>query len=77
MSAFESLCAGLARGRFPQLSDRDDLWRLLVVITSRKVMAQTRRQFRQKRGQGHVKLSSDLADPNADGEDDILARSRL
>ena len=50
LSAFDSLCAGLARGRFPQLADRDDLWRLLVVITTRKVRAQARRRLRQRRG---------------------------
>jgi DNA-directed RNA polymerase specialized sigma24 family protein len=75
LSAFDSLCAGLAHGRFPQLSDRDDLWRLLVVITSRKVMAAARRQFRQKRGDGQVRLAADLPDPGSDGEDDILARA--
>src|SRR4051812_20120134 len=40
LSAFDSFCAGADRGRFPQLADRDDLWRLLVVITARKVLAQ-------------------------------------
>ena len=76
LSAFESLCAGPARGRFPQLADRDDLWRLLVVITTRKVMAQARRQHRQKRGSGHVRLASDLFDAGGgDDEDDILARA--
>jgi ECF sigma factor len=34
LSTFDSLCAGLARGRFPQLGDREDLCRLLVVITT-------------------------------------------
>ncbi len=34
LSAFNSFCAGVACGRFPQLADRDDLWRLLVVITA-------------------------------------------
>src|SRR5476649_2767460 len=75
LSAFDSLCAGLARGQFPQLSDRDDLWRLLVVITTRKVMAQTRRQLRQKRGGGSVHLASDFADPGSDDDDDILAQA--
>ncbi|MFI5459076.1 MAG: ECF-type sigma factor [Isosphaerales bacterium] len=75
LSAFDSLCAGLAQGRFPQLADRDDLWRLLVVITTRKVMAQARLQLRQKRGGGHVQLSSDLADSGSEDEDDILARA--
>src|SRR4051794_12636924 len=43
LSAFESFCTGMARGRFPQLADRDDLWRLLVVITARKAWAQSQR----------------------------------
>jgi RNA polymerase sigma factor (sigma-70 family) len=50
LSAFRSFCAGAARGRFPQLGDRDDLWRLLVVITLRKAQAQARRRRRLKRG---------------------------
>jgi len=75
LSAFDSLCAGLAQGRFPQLADRDDLWRLLVVITTRKVMAQARLQLRQKRGGGKVQLSSDLASSGPEDEDDILARA--
>jgi DNA-directed RNA polymerase specialized sigma24 family protein len=54
LSAFNSFCAGAARGRFPLLSDRDDLWRLLVVITARKACAQVQRRMRLKRGGGHV-----------------------
>ena len=37
-------------GRFTELSDRDDLWKLLVVITARKAAAQVDRQRAQKRG---------------------------
>jgi DNA-directed RNA polymerase specialized sigma24 family protein len=73
LSAFDSLCAGLARGQFPQLADRDDLWRLLVVITTRKVRAQARRRLRQKRGAGQVQPACDLDDPGSD--DDVLARA--
>jgi DNA-directed RNA polymerase specialized sigma24 family protein len=54
LSAFNSFCTGAARGKFPQLTDRDDLWRLLVVITARKAMAQANRNARQKRGGGRV-----------------------
>jgi len=54
LSAFNSFCDGAARGRFPQLADRDDLWRLLVVITARKAMAQAHREGRQKRGGGRI-----------------------
>jgi DNA-directed RNA polymerase specialized sigma24 family protein len=50
LSAFDSFCRGAAGGRFPQLADRDDLWRLLVVITSRKVGHHTRDASRRKRG---------------------------
>jgi DNA-directed RNA polymerase specialized sigma24 family protein len=54
LSAFNSFCTGAARGKFPQLADRDDLWRLLVVITARKAMAQANRNARLKRGGGRV-----------------------
>jgi DNA-directed RNA polymerase specialized sigma24 family protein len=50
LSAFDSFCAGAARGRFPLLGDREDLWRLLVVITARKAGAQAQRRRAQKRG---------------------------
>jgi DNA-directed RNA polymerase specialized sigma24 family protein len=54
LSAFDSFCRGAAAGRFPQLADRDGLWRLLVVITLRKVMAQAGRQAARKRGGGRL-----------------------
>jgi RNA polymerase sigma factor (sigma-70 family) len=41
--AFNSFFVALERGRFPQLTDRQDLWRLLVVITKRKSIDQVRR----------------------------------
>ncbi len=75
LSAFDSLCAGLARGQFPQLADRDDLWRLLVVLTTRKVQAQARRLLRQKRGGGRVQTASDRADPDSQDDDDLLAQA--
>jgi DNA-directed RNA polymerase specialized sigma24 family protein len=77
LSALDSLCSGLAKGHFPQLADRDDLWRLLVVITIRKVQGQARRQLRQKRGGGLVRLESDLARSGYDGDDEenLLAQA--
>lgn len=54
LSAFDSFCQGAARGRYPRLDDRDDLWRLLVVITERKAIDQAQRERRQKRGGGRV-----------------------
>ncbi|MFO0958352.1 MAG: ECF-type sigma factor [Isosphaeraceae bacterium] len=52
LSAFESFFQGAADGRFPRLDDRQDLWRLLVVITARKVSGQVARQHAQRRGGG-------------------------
>ncbi|APW60803.1 ECF-type sigma factor [Paludisphaera borealis] len=54
LSAFNSFCAGAARGKFPKLDDREDLWKLLVVITARKAFAQAGRQRRLKRGGGRI-----------------------
>ncbi len=69
LSAFHSLCAGAAAGRFDRLKDRDDLWRLLVVITMRKVYDQIRRQRKLKRGGGRVVAEAALAglDPDSPG----------
>src|SRR5262249_32561020 len=57
LSAFHSFCQGLARGHFPRLDGRDDLWRLLVVITARKVSAQRQRAGARKRG-GNAQANS-------------------
>jgi RNA polymerase sigma factor (sigma-70 family) len=37
-SAFESFWQGIQGGRFPHLHDRDNLWGLLITITTRKAM---------------------------------------
>jgi DNA-directed RNA polymerase specialized sigma24 family protein len=66
LSAFNSFCAGAARGRFPKLDDREDLWKLLVVITARKAFAQAGREQRLKRGGGRV---VEEADSNLKGFD--------
>jgi DNA-directed RNA polymerase specialized sigma24 family protein len=52
LSAFDSFCRGAERGRFPDLADREGLWRLLVVMTARKATHLRRDQGRQKRGGG-------------------------
>jgi DNA-directed RNA polymerase specialized sigma24 family protein len=60
LSAFDSFCQGVACGRFPELSSRDDLWRLLIVITVRKVHDQVERQGAARRGGGRVAGEADL-----------------
>jgi DNA-directed RNA polymerase specialized sigma24 family protein len=48
-SAFHSVCAGIAAGRFPALESRENLWHLLVVITARKVAHRHRHDQQQSR----------------------------
>jgi DNA-directed RNA polymerase specialized sigma24 family protein len=52
LSAFDSFCRGAERGRFPDLLDRDNLWRLLVVLTARKAAHLKRDADRLRRGGG-------------------------
>lgn len=47
--AFGSFCRAAQAGRFPRLSDRNDLWRLLFEITGRKAVDVIRYNGRQKR----------------------------
>jgi DNA-directed RNA polymerase specialized sigma24 family protein len=65
LSAFDSFCRNAKRGRFPQLLDRDDLWRVLVTITARKVCHLRRDAARLKRGGGTA------ADPRPDEEPNL------
>jgi DNA-directed RNA polymerase specialized sigma24 family protein len=77
LSAFQSFCDRAGRGQFPQLGDRDDLWRLLATITARKALERMRHQTRQKRGGGRILGESALlARQDADGEGlgEILGR---
>jgi RNA polymerase sigma factor (sigma-70 family) len=59
LSAFNSFCQAAGQRRFPQLSNREDLWRLLVMLTARKVWRLRRLAQTQKRG-GGVARSQDF-----------------
>lgn len=61
LSAFKSLCLGAEQGRFPELKDRDNLWPLLVVLTSRKAGDLVRNENRLKRGGGKQLFCGDQA----------------
>jgi RNA polymerase sigma factor (sigma-70 family) len=54
ISVFDSFCRAAENGRFPDLADRDSLWRLLVRMTARKSVDLRRRETRLRRG-GPVK----------------------
>jgi RNA polymerase sigma factor (sigma-70 family) len=71
--AFALFVDGAARGQFPQLFDRNDLWILLALLTSRKAVDLLRREGRQKpySPSAPQKFVSDLppaSDPEADVE---------
>jgi DNA-directed RNA polymerase specialized sigma24 family protein len=52
LSAFDSFCRNAEAGRFPDLSDRESLWRLLAAFTLRKAAHHLRDAGRLKRGGG-------------------------
>jgi DNA-directed RNA polymerase specialized sigma24 family protein len=60
LSAFASFCRGVEAGRFPQLDDRDSLWKILVVLTARKASHLLRDEGRQKRGGGRASLDAGI-----------------
>jgi DNA-directed RNA polymerase specialized sigma24 family protein len=65
LSAFGSFCRAAEAGRFPDLLDRDSLWRLLVVFTARKAAHLRRDQGRPKRCSGRPVHSGQ------EGEDEL------
>jgi DNA-directed RNA polymerase specialized sigma24 family protein len=68
--AFDSSDAGVARGRFPGIADRDDLWRRLVTLTARTATSQLHRESRPKRGGGRgVRESALAAGPEPEADD--------
>ncbi len=72
LSAFDSFCRGAEQGRFPRLEDRDDLWQLLVLLTTRKAANLARDERRQRRGGGKVRNASALE--GGSGDDAVFAR---
>lgn len=56
------LFRGLLDGNYPDLNDRDSLWRLLVTVSSRNVIDQVKSESRQKRGSGRVVHESSFQD---------------
>jgi len=62
LSAFDSFCRGLERGRFPALQDRNNLWKLLVVLTARKACHLMRDELRLKRGGNQTAASMEELD---------------
>jgi RNA polymerase sigma factor (sigma-70 family) len=66
LSALNSFIKGFERGRFPKLSDREGLWRLLVIITVRKAIDLRAHVNCPRRGGGKVFNETDLDNPEAE-----------
>jgi DNA-directed RNA polymerase specialized sigma24 family protein len=67
LSAFASFCAGAQAGRFPRLSNRHDLWRLLLTITLRHARNLAQHETCQRRDSRRSVAAADLFDlPDAD-----------
>lgn len=62
-NALDSFFRGVAARKYPQLEDRDNLWRLLVVITARKAWDQLRREASKRQGGGAVQTEAAIS-PN-------------
>lgn len=58
IAAFNSFYRAVDEKRLPKLDDRTDLWRVLVVIASRKIADSVRRATAMKRGGGLVRGES-------------------
>jgi DNA-directed RNA polymerase specialized sigma24 family protein len=74
ISALASFFLGAENGHFPQVHDRDDLWRALAVITIRKALDLLAHENRQKRrpppnGAGCL---DEVADPNLPPDIEVL-----
>ncbi|MEM6468029.1 MAG: ECF-type sigma factor [Planctomycetota bacterium] len=48
--AFQAFFDGMKEGRFVQLENRDDLWKILVLLAERKAVTAIRRETASKRG---------------------------
>jgi RNA polymerase sigma factor (sigma-70 family) len=71
-NAFHSFFRGVAGGRFPQLGDRDNLWRLLVVITARKALDQLAAEHAKRRGGGTVSADPRISPGTARWEETAI-----
>ena len=60
LSVFDSFFRRARSGQFPRLEDRDDLWKLLFVLTVRKAINLVRHERRRSRGSGQLGLLSEL-----------------
>lgn len=63
LSAINSFVRAAESGRLSSIQNRDELWRVLITITSRKANAFQGQQLAEKRGNGHVRGDSVFESP--------------
>ncbi len=71
LSALDRFCRAAQEGRYPDLSDRHGLWRLLLQITARRARDQARHERAQRRGGGRVHGETERTDVSGSGEQDL------
>ena len=57
LSAFGALCDGLEKGRYSDVDNRTELWKLLAVIAVNKARKRADHDNRLKRGGGHAQVT--------------------
>jgi hypothetical protein len=82
LSALDSFIARRGDGAYPQLGSRDDVWKLLAVITRRKALNVMRQEMAMRRGGGQqVRQDFDLltafrTEPTPDQAAEVLDEAR-
>lgn len=66
IEALNSFFQAAEKGKFPNLQDRSDLWKLLLTMTSRKVSRKIREQTALKRGGNAVRGESVFLNGNGE-----------
>lgn len=76
LSAMQSFFAAADAGHF-EFKSRDDLWRLLLTITMRKITKERRSQLAQKRGGNIEHIGNHNGDPAKDPIEAIIDPSQM
>ncbi|TWT59772.1 ECF-type sigma factor [Rubinisphaera italica] len=71
IAVMNSLFRSVREGQIRRLSDRTDLWRILVLMTTHKVIDQIRHTHRERRGSGLVRGDSAFAGLDHNGQNGI------
>lgn len=68
LGALDSFIRRARNQQFPQLSDRNNLWHLLIAITERKAINQRKRQLARKRGESQMQKQAARPDDSHNGQ---------